>query len=115
MPCRLQNYLRISRKRAGLSQREVAILVGCSDGSEVSRHERFTRRPTLATAFLYEKLFDVPVSELFAGITEEAEETLYHRARLLTEELEKQADPLSARKRQFLNTLLKRNHSYSKQ
>jgi transcriptional regulator with XRE-family HTH domain len=114
MSCRLQNYLRIFRKRAGLSQREVALLLGCSDGWVVSRYERFTRQPTLAMALTYEKLFGVPLRELFAGTYDEAWEALDHRARLLGEELAKQADPLSARKRHFLDTLRSNKPSYSK-
>jgi hypothetical protein len=80
----------------------------------VSRYERFTRRPTLETALTYKKLFDVPVGELFGGINDEAQEVLRHRARLLMEELEKQAGPVSIRKRQFLAALLSRD-SHAKQ
>lgn len=90
------------------------MLLGASDESEVSRYERFIRRPPLATAFMCEQLLGVPLPDLFAGMYDDAWETLQYRARLLLEELEKQADPLSARKRQFLDRLLFANLSHSK-
>ena len=37
---KLENYLRTYRKRSGLTQREVAFLVGCRNGAQVSRYER---------------------------------------------------------------------------
>ena len=41
----LHNYLRTYRKRAGLSQAEVAFLLGCHSGAKVSRYEHAARRP----------------------------------------------------------------------
>jgi len=109
MAQRLENYLRTFRKRTGLSQREVALLLGCSNGAKVSRYERFARRPTLATALVCEKLFGVPVAEIFAGIEDEASEALRQRVCLLAEQLEKQPSNAVARKRQFLDALRSRN------
>ena len=63
----LSNYLRTFRKRSGLSQDDVAFLLGVQSGAEVSRHETFKRVPTLKTALSYEAIFGVPVRELFAG------------------------------------------------
>jgi transcriptional regulator with XRE-family HTH domain len=77
---RLPHYLRLHRKRAGLSQDEVAWLLGAKSGTKVSRYERFGRQPTLATAFAYEVLFDVPASEIFAGVFEQAKEATLARA-----------------------------------
>ena len=68
MAHRLPNYLRTHRKRAGLSQDEVAFLLGCRSGAKVSRYERLARRLSLETAFAYEALFGVPARELFAGV-----------------------------------------------
>jgi len=68
MAYKLNNYLRTYRKRASLSQDEVAYLLGCRSGAKVSRYERFARQPTLQTALAYEAIFGVPVRELFAGI-----------------------------------------------
>lgn len=64
----LENYLRTNRKKSGLSQRELGLLVGYKDLGQVSRHERSHTAPSLATALAYEVIFHAPVSELFPGI-----------------------------------------------
>jgi transcriptional regulator with XRE-family HTH domain len=67
-PHSLENYLRTYRKKAGLSQREVAFLLGCEDGAQVSRYEKRRRLPPLETALACEAIFGIPISELFAGM-----------------------------------------------
>ena len=67
-PHRLENYLRSYRKESGLSQQEVAFLLGCEDGTLVSRYEKRRRLPPIETALACEEIFGVPVGELFAGV-----------------------------------------------
>jgi len=81
MPHRLPNYLRAHRKRAGLSQKDVAFLLGCRVGAKVSRYERFAREPTLRAAIACEIIFHAPVRELFAGIYEDVARLTERRAR----------------------------------
>lgn len=69
---KLENYLRTYRRRSGLTQREVAFLLGCETGAQVSRYEKRRRLPPLATALACEAVFGVPVAELFAGVRESA-------------------------------------------
>jgi transcriptional regulator with XRE-family HTH domain len=69
-PRRLDNYLRSHRRQSGLSQDEVAFLLGVENGSLFSRYEKRRRLPPLETALACEAVFGVPVAELFAGITE---------------------------------------------
>lgn len=83
----LSNYLRTFRMRAGLSQDEVAALLGVAGGSEVSRHETFRRLPTLTTALRYEAIFGVPVRELFAGEYQKVETDLQARAQELADRI----------------------------
>lgn len=80
---KLENYLRTYRKRAGLSQGEMAYLLGGKDGAKMSRYERFARVPSLETALAYEAIFQAPVSELFAGVYGKAERAAIRRARLM--------------------------------
>ena len=87
MAHRLPNYLRTHRKRAGLSQDEVAFLLGCQSGAKVSRYERLARRPSLETAFAYEAVFGVSARELFAGVYEKVEREVVKRARILAGKL----------------------------
>jgi len=88
---RLDNYLRAHRRRAGLTQDEVAFLLGSASGTKVSRYEQGRRRPPLETAFAYEIIFGAPSRELFAGIYERIERTARRRARLLADRLGKAA------------------------
>ena len=67
---RLQNYLRSHRRKSGLTQQEVAFLLGCRTGDPISRYEKRRRLPPLETALACEAIFGVPVSELFAGVHE---------------------------------------------
>lgn len=62
-----ETYLRTFRKKSGLSQQEVALLLGYADKGQVSRHERGVRTPTLFAALGYETIYRVPVSVIFAS------------------------------------------------
>ena len=67
---RLENYLRTYRKRSGLTQREVAFLLGSRNGAQLSRYEKQRRLPPLRTALAFEAIFKIPLAELFAGLRE---------------------------------------------
>jgi DNA-binding XRE family transcriptional regulator len=54
--------------KSGLSQNELANILGSCSGAAVSRHERSKSVPDLLTAFGYEAIFQVPISDLFPGI-----------------------------------------------
>ena len=62
------NYLKSHRKKTGLSQRELALLIGYADEGQVSRHERSKSIPPLIVALSYEALFRVSVSVIFPGL-----------------------------------------------
>ena len=61
------NYLRAHRRRVGLSQRHLGILVGYGHGHAVSKHERAKSAPPLIIALAYEIVFEIPVGQLFTG------------------------------------------------
>jgi transcriptional regulator with XRE-family HTH domain len=103
MSHKLPNYLRAYRKRAGLTQEEVAYLLGCRSGAKVSRYERFDRQPNLETVFAYEVIFRTSPRELFAGIFHSIERTTSRRINMLMRKLTKaKADPMVTRKLEFL-------------
>jgi transcriptional regulator with XRE-family HTH domain len=85
---KLENYLRMYRKRSGLSQDEVAYLLGGKSGTIASRYERFRRTPSLETALACEAIYGVPVKELFAGVSARAERLVRRRARFLKKHLD---------------------------
>ena len=64
----IANYLRAHRRRCGLSQRELAEIVGYITQAPVSDHERSVTIPGLLIALSYEIVFRVPISELFPGL-----------------------------------------------
>jgi transcriptional regulator with XRE-family HTH domain len=96
---KLDNYLRTYRKKLGLTQREVAFLLGCHSGAKVSRYERLGRLPSLATIFAYEVIFQKPTRELFAGIYDQAEQKTLRKVRTLVNRLKRrQQSPVLTRK-----------------
>jgi DNA-binding XRE family transcriptional regulator len=60
-------YLRFLRKRSGLSQRDLAEIIGTISASDVSRHERSRVLPSILTAFGYQTVFGKTVSDIFPG------------------------------------------------
>src|SRR2546428_3910907 len=89
MSRRLDNYLRMYRRRAGLSQKEMAFLLGCREESKVSRYERRIRHPNLKTLAAYEAIFGVATRDLFAGVFEKVDKNILKRAQLLAQKLDK--------------------------
>lgn len=66
-------YLRTYRKRSGLTQSEVARLLGLESGQLVSRYERLDRNPSLETVLGCQVLFDVLPHELYPGLYQKVE------------------------------------------
>ena len=65
--------LQILRKRSGLSQKDLAHLLGFRSEAPISRHERSDTVPNLLTALGYQAIFRIPISELFPGLYETVE------------------------------------------
>ncbi len=86
---KLGNYLRTYRKRSGLTQNEVAFLLGCKDGTMVSRYERGARHPQLRTLLTCEVVLATTSRELFAGVYQKVEAEVAQRAKLLARRLRK--------------------------
>ncbi len=106
MTSKLRNYLRVFRKGIGLYQDEIAFLVGSEDGTTVSRYESNERSPSLKITLAYEFILRVTARSLFAGLAQEVEEEVKHRAQFLVQKLSKQKqDRLTARKLKMLKML----------
>jgi transcriptional regulator with XRE-family HTH domain len=91
-PNKLDNYLRTHRKKLGLTQREVAFLLGCHSGAKVSRYEHSARVPTLNVILAYEVIFQKPARELFAGLYDRAERQTMRNLRLLVSRLRRRRE-----------------------
>lgn len=81
------SYLRTHRKRSGLTQRELALLLGCQSEAKVSRYERLIRKPCLETAFACQVVFGATPHQLFPGMYASVEQIVTTRARLLAQTL----------------------------
>jgi transcriptional regulator with XRE-family HTH domain len=106
-PHRLENYLRSYRKESGLSQQEVAFLLGCEDGTVVSRYEKRRRLPPIETALACEEIFGVPVADLFVGTRRSvrkdiAQRRMELRSRLQAKTLKGSAAQVTAHKLRWL-------------
>ena len=77
---RLPNYIRTYRKRVGLSQRHVAMLLGSSDQTRISRYELNKRRPNIDVVLALEIILGVSARTLFAGRFAALEGTIRKRA-----------------------------------
>ncbi len=84
---KLSNYLRTYRKRIGLSQEEVAFLLGWKSAAHLSRYENFARIPSLRAALALEIIFQTATKELFAGEYQNVEAAVCRRAKLLANRL----------------------------
>ena len=106
MSAPLQNYLKTYRKRGGLTQDEMAYLLGCQDGAKVSRYERLHRQPNLETALGCQVVFGVPAHELFPGMYKQVEQNIIPRAQLLSKQVTHGTpDPYTNRKIEALNSI----------
>jgi transcriptional regulator with XRE-family HTH domain len=85
---RIISYLRTYRKRGGLTQDEMAFLLGYQSGTKISRFERLARQPNLETALACQVVFGIPAHKLFPGMFAEVEKTVTERARLLSNRLQ---------------------------
>lgn len=104
---KLDNYLLTCRKSAGLSQDEVAFLLGGTSGTKIARYERRVRVPLLDTALAYEAVFQTPVRSLFAGRFQRVESAMRRRGRLLLRKLEtSKQDRFTERKLALLRAIV---------
>ena len=109
MTARLENYLTTYRKRVGLTQRDVAFLLGWEGEAMISRFERRVRRPSLKAALAFQIVLRAPANELFAGLYQKVEHTTLQRARVLAERIEaRKPDQFSLRRLAALHGLCPR-------
>jgi transcriptional regulator with XRE-family HTH domain len=101
-------FVRAHRRRWGLSQTELALLLGIASSTTVSRIERSVRKPTTTVLVACCVLFGLPAPELFSSLHLEIEEAVGTAAKELYDALEGKTDKPSLRKREFLEAVLAR-------
>jgi transcriptional regulator with XRE-family HTH domain len=80
MTRKLPHYLRTERRRHGLTQADVAALLGGPWRSRVSLYERGAL-PPVQVALAYEAIFGRPVADLLGGVYDETAAMVRERAR----------------------------------
>ena len=93
------NYLRSYRLRWGLSQKELAYLLGWDRPDIISRIEKKQRPPNLTLAMACFILFDVQAAELFPDLSAGIEHLMMARVQDLYETI--QGDPSRKRRRKL--------------
>ena len=88
--------LRSKRKNSGLTQDDVAALIGALSASQVSRHESGEREPELRTALAYRIIFDAPIKHLLPKLYRDIAAEVDMRAGALMERLKESGEGLHA-------------------
>ena len=108
MAQRLKTYLRPFRRRWGLTQQELAFLIGVRNGTVISRIEGSKKAPRLEWAVACAVVFDTRAIELFPGLFSEVRGDVLRRATELYEELQGNPSKTTRLKLDFLETVLAR-------
>lgn len=107
------NRLRAHRKKWELTQRELGLLLGVSDGS-VSDYELNRRTVPAAVLIAAELIFGKPIINLFPALVETVEDGLGAHALSLYQKLEGRTDAKSKRKLELISGIPDRlNHPVS--
>jgi len=95
------------RERCGLSQAELALLIGVGKGASVSRYELSSRTPNLEALLALELVFREPIQRLYAGVAEGVLDSVTSRARTLLESLDDTPSKELALKLELLTKLVR--------
>ena len=106
MSRRSPHCLRSKRKENGLTQEEVAFLLGTNTGTQVSQYEGLRRQPGIETMLAYQAIFGEPVEKLSPVLNEKVVEKTKDRAQALLEQLDDRE--ANERKRQLLKSIIAR-------
>lgn len=100
------------RRRAGLTQDDVAFLLGLSGGQTVAKYEALVRSPSLHRALACCILFDVSIDELLPGEVSKVDNLVVERARALLDQRDAQDTSLRAEvRRAALQAIIERASS----
>lgn len=83
----LASYLRTHRKKSGLSQCEVAELLGLNSSQTISRYESLARIPSLRTALAFQVLFGAFPHRLFPALHTDVTKLTLARLRSLLDRI----------------------------
>lgn len=100
-------YLRTHRRNWGLTQKELASLIGTTSG-QISRYERGKRPPKFEVALACQAIFGVPPSTMFPDTYALVEEEVVRNTYRMDLALENTTSTLGLRKRELFSLALQR-------
>lgn len=109
----LNNYIATHRRLSGLSQDELAVLLGLENGAAVGRYENAVRLPELRALLAFEIVLDEPLQALFAGEAEYVRREVRARAKALLEGATDKPSEKNAQKLQTLDRLAHLEDEYT--
>ena len=112
MDQRFISYLRPLRRRWGLTQAEVAFLIGSKTHAAISRIESLKTYPSLAEAIACSIVFDTPQLELFPELYGRVYEFVLAHAEELYQKLQGNPSRVTRAKLDFLEEVLARTHPH---
>lgn len=101
-------YLRTHRRVWGLTQNELARLIGFGSATQVSRLEKCKRGPSVETALACQVLFGISPADMFPNLHRQVEERVIRNAYHMHQGLENITSLPALRKRELLVLALKR-------
>jgi transcriptional regulator with XRE-family HTH domain len=101
-----KTYLRPFRRRWGLTQKELAFLIGAESPTTISRLEQLKRFPSLAAGIACLVVFDTSAPEMFPGLFADIRKEVLARAAQLYDELQGNPSPATRTKLDFLEKIL---------
>lgn len=103
---KLERYLRTYRLGSGLTQKDVAALLGMKTGGTLSRTEWGIGIPPILVLLGYCIIFEAQPNDLVPGIIHDIEKVVHTRAQVLVGQLKKrQATPKVLARLRFLENL----------
>ncbi len=109
----LPNYLRTLRMRSGLTQPELATLLGITV-SALSKFETQALAPTKNLILGIEVIFGQNAREAFPALYAQTERNIMRRAASFSERLESSVDAAADQKRQLLKEMVERSETDNK-
>lgn len=101
-------YLRTHRRNWGLTQKELAALIGTASSVQISRYENGKRAPKLEVALACQVIFGIPPSTMFPDAYALSEEEVMRNMYRMDLALENTTSLSGLRKRELFSIALKR-------
>lgn len=105
MPSFIVTYLRRERRKWGLTQRELAVLIGLKSRTQISRLEHGLCPPTARELLAFQLLFGMTAHQLFPRLAQAVEEELLRIAATLEKRLKADSTLRASRKRTLLRQI----------